>query len=135
MFKIVAVFGLVLIIVSGCENQGTATGAGIGAVGGGLIGSMLAKDGNRTSGALIGAGAGALIGGAVGHSKDTSNRQQAQINNLAEQANTTIVNVTNSNGSVTPVTLRRVGTQWVGQRGEYYNNLPTEEQLKSVYGF
>jgi outer membrane lipoprotein SlyB len=112
-----------------------ATGAGIGAVGGGVLGNVLAGKHHKTTGTLIGAGTGALLGGAIGHQSDMNNRQQQQINAMGEQANTTIINVTNSNGSVTPVTLRRVGTQWVGPRGEYYTNLPSPEQLKPVYGF
>jgi len=46
-----------------------------------------------------------------------------------------VINVQNSNGSMTPVTLRQVGNQWVGPRGEYYNNLPTVGDLRGVYGF
>lgn len=130
-----SVSACLVLLVSGCENQGTGVGAGAGAVGGALIGSMLAKDGNRATGALIGAGAGGLLGGAVGHQVDTNKKQQQQINAVADQANTQIINVTNSNGSITPVAFRRSGTQWVGPRGEYYNNLPTEDQLRSVYGF
>jgi hypothetical protein len=49
--------------------------------------------------------------------------------------NTVIVNVTNSNGSVTPVKLTRQGSGWLGPKGEYYSSLPTGEQLKPLYGF
>ena len=45
-----------------------------------------------------------------------------------------VVNVSNSNGSTTPVTLRREGGTYVGPRGERYLHFPTEEQLKKVYG-
>lgn len=45
------------------------------------------------------------------------------------------INVQNSNGSMTPVTLRQIGVQWVGPRGEYYDNLPSVGQLRPVYGF
>jgi hypothetical protein len=45
------------------------------------------------------------------------------------------VNVTNSNGSYMPVPLRQAGPMWVGPGGEYYNQLPTAEQLRPVYGF
>jgi len=48
---------------------------------------------------------------------------------------TMIINVQNSNGSMTPVTMRQVGNQWVGPRGEYYDNLPTVGDLRGVYGF
>jgi hypothetical protein len=46
-----------------------------------------------------------------------------------------IVNVVNSNDSVTPVRLQRKGTGYVGPRGEYYETLPTSEQLEPAYGF
>lgn len=46
----------------------TATGAGIGAVLGGLTGALVS--GGKTKGALIGAGVGALAGGAVGAYQD-----------------------------------------------------------------
>jgi hypothetical protein len=45
------------------------------------------------------------------------------------------INVQNSNGSFSPVTLRSVGSQWVGPRGEYYEALPTVGQLRQMYGF
>ena len=52
----------------------------------------------------------------------------------AAYANTLVVNIRNSNGSYTPVTLRRVGNVYVGPRGEQYLSVPTEEQLRAVYG-
>jgi len=43
--------------------------------------------------------------------------------------------ITNSNGSRTSVRLTREGPWHVGPRGEYYNTLPTNEQLRVIYGF
>ena len=43
--------------------------------------------------------------------------------------------ITNSNGSQTSVSLRRSGPGFIGPRGEYYPNMPTETQLRIVYGF
>lgn len=41
----------------------------------------------------------------------------------------------NRNGSKTKVVLRAgEGGTWVGPRGEVYDTLPTEEQLRPVYG-
>lgn len=48
---------------------------------------------------------------------------------------TITISLQNSNGSFTPVTLRQVGTQWVGPRGEYYNGVPSVGQLRPMYGF
>lgn len=43
--------------------------------------------------------------------------------------------ITNSNGSRTPVELRRAdGGMYIGPKGEYYMGLPTNEQLRQLYG-
>jgi hypothetical protein len=55
--------------------------------------------------------------------------------NLRRQVNTVTVNINNSNGSVSQVNLTKQGVGFVGPRGEYYETLPTEEQLKPIYGF
>lgn len=41
--------------------------------------------------------------------------------------------ITNENGSMSPVTLVRKNGGFIGPSGEYYPNMPTEEQLKSLY--
>lgn len=46
-----------------------------------------------------------------------------------------VINIQNSNGSMTPIMLRQLGDQWVGPRGEYYDAIPSVGQLRSVYGF
>jgi hypothetical protein len=46
-----------------------------------------------------------------------------------------VVEVTNSNGSITPVELKKKGCSYIGPNGERYDELPSEEQLRSVYGF
>lgn len=43
--------------------------------------------------------------------------------------------ITNSNGSRTSVKLTREGSWYVGPRGEYYSEMPTNEQLRVVYGY
>lgn len=102
---------------------GGAAGAGAGIIAGNNISGL-----SRSEGALIGGAIGALAGGAHG-------RQQEQINRLDSQQNTYVVNVNNSNGSVTPVQLRRVNQgQWQGPRGEIYDGIPSSSQLKPVYG-
>jgi hypothetical protein len=54
---------------------------------------------------------------------------------VVEQPSTVTVNVQNSNGSFTPVTLRQIGERWVGPRGEYYDAVPSVGQLRPTYGF
>jgi hypothetical protein len=42
--------------------------------------------------------------------------------------------ITNDNGSQTPITLTPSGVGFIGPSNEYYPNMPTEEQLKALYG-
>jgi hypothetical protein len=50
-------------------------------------------------------------------------------------SNTVTVWITNSNGSQTSVQLTRYGRWYIGPRGEYYVQMPTNEQLRVAYGF
>lgn len=121
---------LVGLLVSGCESD-AQTGAGIGALAGAGIGQLAGRDTEATLiGAAIGAGAGYIIG-----NEQDKKKQKAEMENQADDVDTVIVNVVNSNGSVTPVKLRRKGAGYVGPKGEYYETLPTSEQLKPAYGF
>lgn len=54
---------------------------------------------------------------------------------LPVEESTIAVWITNSNGSKTSVRLTRQGPWYVGPRGEYYTEMPTNEQLRVVYGF
>ena len=67
--------------------------------------------------------------------KGTRKNSSSKYRSVRDEANTTVVNITNSNGSVTPVILRRSGNMWIGPKGEQYMSMPTVEQLKPVYGF
>jgi hypothetical protein len=44
------------------------------------------------------------------------------------------VNIPNSNGGYTAVTLKRSGTGFIGPQGEFYPEFPTVEQLRAMYG-
>lgn len=59
---------------------------------------------------------------------------EPQVHTLPAYEQTLVVNIRNANGSYTPVTLRREGNVYVGPRGERYLSVPTEDQLKDVYG-
>jgi len=138
------------LLVAGCATQstgtapgkgtaiGAATGAALGA-GAGMVAGNNVKGISKTEGAIAGALVGGLLGGVMGNQQDAIQRQNESVNqrlsSVEAQANTTVVNITNSNGSTTPVVLHRSGNQWVGPRGELYNSLPTEAQLKPIYGF
>ena len=131
------VIGIIALLISAammtaCTN--TQMGATLGTIGGAAAGAAVGD----TKGALIGAGVGAVGGGLIGNAMDQNNRLddvEAQAAAANQAANTFTVNITNSNGSVTPVVLRRQGNVWVGPRGEQYPAIPTVEQLKPVYGF
>jgi hypothetical protein len=44
------------------------------------------------------------------------------------------VNIPNSRGGYTSVTLRKSGNGYIGPQGEYYPNYPLVEQLRAMYG-
>ncbi|OHB51670.1 MAG: hypothetical protein A2Y12_02210 [Planctomycetes bacterium GWF2_42_9] len=46
----------------------------------------------------------------------------------------TVVWLTAPDGTKTPITLQKQGSGYVGPAGEKYNTLPTEDQLKALYG-
>jgi phage tail tape-measure protein len=131
---LVAAAGLSMVFLAGCESK-AQTGAGVGALGGAGAGAIIGnQSGNAGTGALIGAAVGGLGGYAVGNEGDKKDMKQ-DIQSVRNDANTTVVNITNSNGSITPVILRRSGNMWIGPKGEQYLSMPTVEQLKPVYGF
>ena len=132
MVSLIAVLSFSFTFVTGCEND-AQTGALLGGLGGAGIGALAGGSKHRGTGALIGGAVGAGGGYIVGNEMDKKKTNQ-QIQTVAQEANTSIVNITNSNGSITPVTLRRAGNVWVGPRGEQYMSLPTPEQLKPIYG-
>lgn len=119
-----------IALTAGCESDagntallGTAIGAGVGALAGG-----------DTEGALIGGAIGGAVGYGVGNESDKKKTRQEIAAVRAEQDVVTIW-ITNSNGSQKAVRLRRDGPGYIGPRGERYPTLPTEAQLKPVYGF
>jgi hypothetical protein len=75
------------VFLSGCATNtetGALAGAGVGTVGGAIVGSALHAPG---LGALIGAGAGAATGAAIGHAEDKKEaREQAQAIEASVQA-------------------------------------------------
>jgi len=122
--------GLGLAFVAGCESD-AQTGALLGTGVGALAGQAIGGDTEATLiGAAVGGGGGYIIG-----SEQDKKKTKAEIDALRQDMNIVTVNITNSNGSVSQVLLRKQGVGYVGPRGEYYNTLPTEEELKPIYGF
>jgi hypothetical protein len=138
-----AIFGLLTIAVvisAGCDTAGKS-GTLIGAGGGALAGQAI---GGNTEGTLIGAGIGAIGGYIVGNEMDKSKAKKEQAstpapapsyNAPASDSNTVTIWLNNSNGSQTAVKLTRNGDgSYTGPKGERYPAMPTEQQLKQVYG-
>ncbi|MBW8039506.1 MAG: hypothetical protein FVQ85_05855 [Planctomycetes bacterium] len=131
LFLMVVAVSLGLVFVVGCESD-AQTGALIGSLAGAGIGQAAGGDTESTLiGAAIGGGAGYLIGG----DRDNKKKTQAEMDSLRRDINTVTVNITNSNGSISQVSLRKQGVGYVGPRNEYYDHLPTQEELKPIYGF
>ncbi|MEJ5260401.1 MAG: glycine zipper domain-containing protein [Anaerohalosphaeraceae bacterium] len=127
---------LILLASVGCQSD-AQTGALIGGAVGAGVGQAVGRDTKGTLiGAAVGAGAGYVIGAQSDKKKAEQQRQQEVYSpQPASAAATETVWITNSNGSKTSVTLRREGGYWYGPRGERYDTKPTEEQLRTVYGF
>jgi len=127
---IMVLIGLMLIFIVGCQSD-AQTGAALGALAGAGVGQIA---GRNTESTLIGAAVGGTAGYILGNEGDKK-KSQAERAYLRQQTDYVAVNITNSNGSVSQVRLRKQGVGYVGTRGEYYNHLPTEDQLRPVYGF
>lgn len=136
-FTTIALYtGLCALTIFGmsCENE-AQKGAAIGGAAGAGIGAIAGHQSDKTGeGALIGAAVGAGVGYILGNEGDKERTQQ-EMEELKNDMSTVTVNITNSNGSIIPVKLRKQGVGYVGPRGEYYNTLPTEDQLRPIYGF
>ena len=130
---ITLVIASIFSFIAGCESDaqtdaliGSAIGAGIGALAGG-----------DSEAIAIGAGVGAAGGYIVGSESDKKKAEAArtrEMNELRAQTNSVVIWITNNNGSKTPVKLRRSGPNFIGPNGELYSSLPTEDQLRPVYG-
>ena len=126
----IAAMSLGPAFVAGC-GSGAQTGSVIGALAGAGIGQLAGGD---TESTLIGTAIGGGIGYMLGNEGDKI-KAQADRDYLRQEMNTVLVKVTNSNGSIIQVPLRKQGVGYVGTAGEYYSTLPTEDQLWPVYGF
>lgn len=127
---LIVVMSLGSTFIVGCQSD-AQTGSAIGALAGAGIGQLAGGD---TEATLIGAAVGGTAGYLLGNESDKQ-KAQAERDGLRQEMNTVMVKVTNSNGSIIQVPLRKQGVGYVGTRGEYYPTLPTEDQLRPVYGF
>ena len=116
--------------IGGCESDaqtgallGTGIGAGVGALAGG-----------DTEGTLIGAAVGGGAGYMLGNEGDKKKAAEDR-DSIRQEMNCVTVWITNSNGSKVPVRLHKSGPNYIGPRGETYPTMPTEDQLRPIYGF
>jgi hypothetical protein len=110
--------------------DGALRGGLRGAAGGAIIGGIA---GDAGKGAAIGAAVG-VVGGAVRQNRQAQSDAAAAAAAADAASKTRVVNVSNANGSMTPVTLHLVDGGWKGPRGEIYPTLPTPDQLSGSYG-
>ncbi|NCC53109.1 MAG: glycine zipper 2TM domain-containing protein [Spartobacteria bacterium] len=127
-----------LLLQAGCATaptptqQGALLGAGAGGVLGGVLGHNLGNSGSDRDLAIA---AGTLLGGLLGYQYGQQSEMQSQIYSMQAREFITTVWVENANGSRTPVQLRQTdGGQYVGPRGEYYPVMPSQQQLRAMYG-
>ena len=99
-----------------------------GAIIGGIIGYQSHEEGE---GAAIGAGLFAVAELLKQSDRHHRNKEPVHREKRSDQV---VVDIHNSNGSITPVKLKRKDGSYIGPKGERYEQLPTEEQLKPLYG-
>jgi len=128
MMALVVILGSVFF--AGCDSE-AQIGSALGALAGAGIGQLAGGDTEATLiGAAVGAGAGYMLGNETDKKASAGERDAIR----AEQ-NSAVVWITNTNGSQVPVRLAKSGPAYIGPRGETYTRLPTQDQLRPVYGF
>jgi len=91
------------------------------ALGGALVGWIIGHQSNED-------GEGAAIGAAIA----ATGCLLKQIDDASKEEKV-VVEVTNEDGSITPVVLKKKEHVYIGPKGEHYDKKPTEEQLRSLY--
>lgn len=129
-FSIAVAVSIGLAFTTGCQSD-AQIGSALGALAGAGIGQLA---GGNTESTLIGAAVGGATGYMLGNEGDRK-KARTERAQLREEMNYVTVNITNSNGSISQVRLRKHGVGYVGTRGEFYNHLPTEDELRPIYGF
>jgi hypothetical protein len=138
-YKTPIIIALVVSLISlgGCGEGMKASdiyGASLtGAVVGGIIGYQSHEEGE---GAAIGAalfGVGELLNQLDNLDDDDDECDDDDDHDGRKEIY--VIQIHNSNGSITPIEVEKKGNTFIGPKGEHYEALPTEEQLKPVYGF
>jgi len=118
---------------SDCDNGLKLSPIYGAALGGALIGGIIGhQSGETDKGIAIGA---AVLGvGELLRQTDKLSPKKREHKHEDEDVEEVVIEIHNSNGSITPVELRKEGSIYIGPKGERYEQLPTEEQLKPIYG-
>jgi phage tail tape-measure protein len=122
--------GASLLMVVGCRSA-AQTGAVIGALAGAGLGQAI---GGSAGGTLIGAAIGGAAGYMMGNEQDR-NQAQSEYPRIRQEIDFVTVTITNRDGSISQVRLREQGTGYIDDRGEFYDHLPSAEELRPAYGF
>ena len=119
-----------LLVMAGCRSA-AQTGVAVGVLAGAGLGQVI---GASTGATILGAAIGGAAGYMIGNEEDKS-RAPTEPVHMRQEMDYVTVNISNSNGSMSLVRLQRRGIGYVGARGEYYDHLPSEDELRPVYGF
>lgn len=122
--------GLCLLATAGCRTA-AQTGAVVGALAGAGIGQAL---GGSTEATVVGAALGAAAGYVMGRGEDEQDLAR-EPSRIREEMDYVTVSIWNADGSVRRIRLRQEGVGYIGAQGEYYDHLPTEDELERAYGF
>ncbi len=129
-FKALITAGLCLLATAGCRTA-AQTGAVVGALAGAGIGQAL---GSSTEATAVGAVLGAAAGYMIGHGEDEQDLLP-EPSRIREEMDYVTVTIEKADGSIRRIRLRQEGIGYIGAQGEYYDHLPTEDELQHVYGF
>ena len=142
--SIVLIASLVLGLCGGCNSGCGHSDDGLklspiyesalwGALIGGIVGYQSEEEGE---GAAIGAGLFSL--GELLKQTDRLHKEREHEDkdddDDDEEGEEVVVIIRNNNGSVLPVELKKKDFTYIGPKGEKYEHLPTEEQLRPIYG-
>ena len=129
--------GILFVIIpcGGCGDQMRGSELYGATITGAIIGGIVGHQSDETeAGVAIGAAlfcVGDLLGQMDRQADSQSNERKIKEENIKE---TYVIEIHNSNGSITPVTIRKKDNIYIGPKKEQYKELPTEEQLRPLYG-
>ena len=135
---IVLIASLAISACGGCSSNSGDSSARLklhpiyeSALWGAAIGGII---GYQSDEAANGAALGAAVFGVGTLLRQTDKMPHERTEPKHEDEQEVVVQIRNENGSLTPVVLKKEGGTYIGPNGEHYKRLPTEEQLKPIYG-